>query len=111
MSAFCLQEGKVASMVMSQFCKENQLSWSISISLLINHLLLGTESSGGKYPFGCQNWLVSLGANSTGDTKLCGRGEGEIIKLTLSSCFPDMFTCDNGDCIELRLDLIMIYFF
>ena len=28
--------------------------------------------------------------------------EGSKVNLTLSRCFPDMFTCTSGDCIKLR---------
>ena len=35
------------------------------------------------------------------DLAICGKKEGEVAELTLSTCFPGKYTCDSGHCIEL----------
>ncbi len=59
----------------------------------------GDRESLPAYPFGRHSWVVS--ACSASDVSVCGRQGGERITLTFSSCFPEMFTCQNGDCIPL----------
>ena len=51
-----------------------------------------------RRPFGKQTWLVKNNA--------CNKGKDSAMKLLLSSCNDDQFTCDDGTCvaIEFRCD-------
>ena len=51
-----------------------------------------------RRPFGKQSWLVK--------NNVCNNGKDSAIKLLLSSCNDDQFTCDDGTCvpIEFRCD-------
>lgn len=66
-------------------------------------LLMCSHFSDSLYPFGRRKWRVSVTeSSSAGGGEICGRRNGEEITLTFSRCFPEMFTCNNGDCISLR---------
>ena len=60
------------------------------------HLLMD-RSGLNVVPVGRNTWKIM-----SGDGELCGKSDNSSISLTLSSCFPNKFTCDNGDCIQLR---------
>lgn len=47
-------------------------------------------------PIGTHNWEVSE------DDTMCKLRKGQILELTMSQCFPNKYTCNNGDCIDLR---------
>ena len=55
------------------------------------------KSSLGIY---CITYLV-LCRTLESDLVFCGKKEGEVSELTLSTCFPGKYTCDSGHCIEL----------
>ena len=46
-----------------------------------------------RRPFGKQTWLVR--------NDVCNKGEDSSVKLLLSSCDDDQFTCDDGTCIPI----------
>ena len=47
-------------------------------------------------PVGTYNWVVG------GTLGFCEKEKGDLMELTLSKCFPNSYTCDSGECIELR---------
>ncbi len=47
-------------------------------------------------PIGTHDWAVGA------DVALCDKDPPEEIELTFSRCYPDMYSCDSGDCIPLR---------
>lgn len=47
-------------------------------------------------PLGTHRWV--LGA----ERAMCGKGDGDVVEMTLSRCFPNKYTCDQGFCIPLR---------
>ena len=49
-----------------------------------------------QIPFGTHQWVV---ADKSG---LCKLPMGSVTDLTLSSCFPNKYTCNSGHCIPLR---------
>ncbi len=50
-------------------------------------------------PIGTHDW------QSGADVAICGKDPPEKHELTFSRCYPNMYSCDSGDCIPLRLDL------
>ena len=49
-----------------------------------------------ELPIGTHNWQITL------EDAMCGLKANESMELTISQCYPNMYTCNNGDCIELR---------
>ena len=49
-----------------------------------------------ELPIGSYNWDVAE------NDALCKLKKGKILELTMSQCYPNMYTCNNGDCITLR---------
>ena len=49
-----------------------------------------------ELPIGSYNWVVSE------DDAICKKKRGSVLELTMSQCFPNKYTCNNGDCIILR---------
>ena len=47
-------------------------------------------------PIGSFNWVV------TEIEAICKMQVGSVLELTMSQCYPDKYTCNNGDCITLR---------
>ena len=47
-------------------------------------------------PIGTHDWEV------TQDDTMCKLKKGKVLELTISQCYPNMYTCNNGDCIILR---------
>ena len=37
------------------------------------------------------------------DYAACKLRRGQTLTLTISQCYPNKYTCNNGDCISLRL--------
>lgn len=37
------------------------------------------------------------------DYAICKLGKHQTLELTISQCYPNKYTCNNGDCIDLRL--------
>jgi hypothetical protein len=54
----------------------------------------------GELPLGRHIWLVDS------DFAFCGKTKDSKVELTLSTCFPDKYTCDDGHCIDLRYTYI-----
>ena len=77
--------------------------WEINQWKIESHIppfpyLLMDNTGSNVSPIGRNSWkIVSTLEN------ICGHVANTTIDLTLSSCYPDKFTCDNGDCIPLRL--------
>jgi hypothetical protein len=53
------------------------------------------ESMEDDLPIGRQNWKIGK------SFKRCNHKSGNNIKLTLSTCYPDHFTCNSGLCLLL----------
>ena len=49
-----------------------------------------------ELPIGTHDWEV------TKDDTMCKLKTGQVLELTISQCYPNMYTCNNGDCIVLR---------
>ena len=49
-----------------------------------------------ELPIGTHNWQITM------EDAMCGLKANESMELTISQCYPNMYTCNNGDCIELR---------
>ena len=47
-------------------------------------------------PLGSHNWMVEA------DGAHCFHNAGTTVRLTFSDCFPNQYTCNNGQCIPLR---------
>ena len=47
-------------------------------------------------PIGTHVWEV------TQDNAICKLRQNQTLELTISQCYPDKYTCNNGDCITLR---------
>ena len=46
------------------------------------------------YPLGRLNWKIEDG--------ICQMSEGAVRSLTLTTCFPNKFTCDDGSCVRIN---------
>ena len=46
-------------------------------------------------PIGTHVWEV------TNDFAICKLRQNQTLELTISQCYPDKYTCNNGDCIAL----------
>ena len=46
------------------------------------------------YPLGRLNWKIQDG--------ICQMSDGAIRSLTLTTCFPNKFTCDDGSCVRIN---------
>ena len=55
------------------------------------------------YPIGTHTW--ALGS----DNALCAMKKEELVELSLSICYPNKYTCNNGGCIDLRLVFLFFY--
>ena len=47
-------------------------------------------------PIGTHDWEIPE------TDALCKKKIGDVVELTMSQCYPNMYTCNNGDCITLR---------
>ncbi len=61
-----------------------------------NKYILTVERLEEDLPIGTHNWQVLV------DDAICRLKKGQILELTMSQCYPNMYTCNNGDCITLR---------
>lgn len=48
-----------------------------------------------QLPIGTHVWEITV------QDALCGLKVGSTLELTMSQCFPNMYTCNSGDCIPL----------
>ncbi len=72
-----------------------QNRWRLQSLLNPDKYLLMTDKNPRILPMGTHKWtLETPGA-------ICNLEKGEKRILTLSRCFPDMYTCDTGHCIDL----------
>lgn len=46
-------------------------------------------------PIGTHEWEI------TSDDAMCKLKKDKTMELTISQCFPNKYTCNNGDCIDL----------
>lgn len=53
-------------------------------------------------PLGTNSWLVVT------DEGVCKMRIGQVLNLTLTTCFPNKFTCDDGQCTDLRSVVIIL---
>ena len=60
-----------------------------------NLFLITEKQLSESLPIGTYTWIVGGG-------KFCEHKPGDFILLTFSKCFPNMYTCDSGECIDLR---------
>lgn len=58
--------------------------------------LLMNDKRPSAFPIGTKEWTLGT------DSVVCGKKANSHHLLTLTTCFPDMFTCDNGQCIDLE---------
>ena len=66
-------------------------TWNLR-SLIDKDLYLECESD---HPLGTCEWTVIA------DRALCEKESMETAKLTLSACYPGMYTCDSGHCVPI----------
>ena len=75
---------------------DSEAHWRLqSLRYPEKYLRLSRRQSETNYPIGRYNWEAS----SPGG--LCDVGQGQMIPLALSNCYPNKFTCDSGRCIDL----------
>ena len=75
---------------------DNTNRWRIeSLRYPEKFLQLSVRNSFNLYPIGRLDWI------SETNEFLCDLLPGEKINLTLSDCYPNMFTCDDGQCVKL----------
>ena len=58
----------------------------------LKYLLLA-HPTGSTIPIGTHSWEV--GSKSA----VCDKAAGALHELTFSTCYPDMYTCNDGSCI------------
>ena len=51
-----------------------------------------------RYPIGRLTWTIQ---NNFTETGICGLRDGQTHVLTLSDCYPEKFSCNNGQCVNL----------
>ena len=68
--------------------------WKIRHS--VRNVTASTAASFDSYALGLNDWYV------VGDSINCYKGENYTIKLKLSGCGNDEFTCDDGQCVMME---------
>jgi len=58
-------------------------------------LRLEPKNSRAPNPYGSFPWQLGP------ETEMCGRKAGDFIDITITSCPPEVYTCDSGACIAL----------
>jgi len=73
--------------------------WKLQSVKKPSKFLLMKNGDDDATPFGTELWTIGS------KYAMCRKLEGEEQELTLSMCFPDKYTCNDGMCIPLRLPL------
>lgn len=48
------------------------------------------------YPIGTHTWALG------NDNAMCAMDKDDLVWLSFSTCFPNKYTCNTGECIDLR---------
>ncbi len=71
------------------------MTWHLESLRSPGRSLVWEDPVDGEMPYGRHVW------SARGARDICGRRQGDKITLTLSTCYPEQFTCDDGTCIAL----------
>ena len=92
--SLCIFRGKANSII---YFDEKEKKWKLQSLRDPSKYLLLKHKNPRVYPIGTHTW--ALGS----DNAICAKKKQELIKLSLSICYPNKYTCNNGGCIDLRL--------
>ena len=77
------------------FYNSTQKQWIISH--VFDGVLARTDASHNSNALGKQNWTI------TNDAEACSKGQASYtIEMKLSACKEDEFTCNNGQCVNMK---------
>lgn len=79
------------------FYDNKNLGWKLQSLRNPERYLLLDQPNPNILPLGRHTWRVGF------DLAVCKKSADETLELTFSVCNPNMFTCNSGDCVPLRL--------
>ena len=84
------------------FYNKSADNWVIQSLVDPSMYMTSKDVPSNELPIGTYSW------KSENKGALCGKPYGTITKLTLSTCYPNKYSCDSGHCIGSSVTNLMI---